>query len=391
MSHDPKGCPPEFQRYPLPRDRTRIRIIIICHARDGLKLREIGAASAHAARARCAHARMATSRADRGVIVGLRPEPCSSRNASLAPREAHPDLSTENMTRVEPHHSTLMRFPAIGERWGLLWEALALGAIGHTKESVMSGSDRMLVQQAQATSHPCSFIDPVPPAALSRASGKGTWMNLRGTSGITNGDRTFASAAATTTSIAGAELAICTIRATMRLTTSSGSRSPAASGQRRLLGVLQALAQHDLLRRFDYLSTVSGGGYIGTSLTWLTSRLAAKPPRRTDEATRPKFRSRSRHCPRWLGLGPSDRKPPSPAIRRKSAPHRSLRQRRPTNRTRARPGESHGRDAPPLRQHGNYLTPGEGIALTSVIVVLLQGMILNLLCPGLIIAGRHGT
>ena len=38
------------------------------------------------------------------------------------------------------------------------------------------------------------------------------------------------------------------------------------------LGVLQALAKHDLLRRFDYLSTVSGGGYIGTSLTWLTSR-----------------------------------------------------------------------------------------------------------------------
>ena len=38
------------------------------------------------------------------------------------------------------------------------------------------------------------------------------------------------------------------------------------------LGVLQALARHDLLRKFDYLSTVSGGGYIGTSLTWLTSR-----------------------------------------------------------------------------------------------------------------------
>jgi hypothetical protein len=32
-----------------------------------------------------------------------------------------------------------------------------------------------------------------------------------------------------------------------------------------------------------------------------------------------------------------------------------------------------------LRQHGNYLTPGEGITLTSVIVVLLRGMILNLL------------
>ena len=34
------------------------------------------------------------------------------------------------------------------------------------------------------------------------------------------------------------------------------------------LGVLQALDRYDLLRRVDYLSTVSGGGYIGSALTW---------------------------------------------------------------------------------------------------------------------------
>src|SRR5215472_12780511 len=34
------------------------------------------------------------------------------------------------------------------------------------------------------------------------------------------------------------------------------------------LGVLQALARHGLLFRFDYLSTVSGGGYIGS---WLSA------------------------------------------------------------------------------------------------------------------------
>lgn len=34
------------------------------------------------------------------------------------------------------------------------------------------------------------------------------------------------------------------------------------------LGVLQGLARHDLLKHFDYLSTVSGGGYIGG---WLTA------------------------------------------------------------------------------------------------------------------------
>ena len=34
------------------------------------------------------------------------------------------------------------------------------------------------------------------------------------------------------------------------------------------LGVLQALAESGLLRRFDYISSVSGGGYIATSLQW---------------------------------------------------------------------------------------------------------------------------
>jgi hypothetical protein len=33
------------------------------------------------------------------------------------------------------------------------------------------------------------------------------------------------------------------------------------------LGVLQALNHHDLIKRIDYLSTVSGGGYIGSSLS----------------------------------------------------------------------------------------------------------------------------
>ena len=34
------------------------------------------------------------------------------------------------------------------------------------------------------------------------------------------------------------------------------------------LGVLQRLAKNKLLEKIDYLSTVSGGGYIGSSLTW---------------------------------------------------------------------------------------------------------------------------
>jgi len=37
------------------------------------------------------------------------------------------------------------------------------------------------------------------------------------------------------------------------------------------LGVLQRLARHKLLSHVDYLSTVSGGGYIGS---WLTAWVA---------------------------------------------------------------------------------------------------------------------
>ena len=40
------------------------------------------------------------------------------------------------------------------------------------------------------------------------------------------------------------------------------------------LGVLQGLARHSLLTRFDYLSTVSGGGYIGS---WLTAWIYRHP------------------------------------------------------------------------------------------------------------------
>src|SRR5450432_2005799 len=42
------------------------------------------------------------------------------------------------------------------------------------------------------------------------------------------------------------------------------------------LGILQALAGHKLLRKFDYLSTVSGGGYVGSWLAALTHRFPSK-------------------------------------------------------------------------------------------------------------------
>ncbi|MGA9333998.1 MAG: patatin-like phospholipase family protein [Rudaea sp.] len=43
------------------------------------------------------------------------------------------------------------------------------------------------------------------------------------------------------------------------------------------LGVLQALQAGGMMRRVDYLSSVSGGGYIASCYTWLRDRLATVP------------------------------------------------------------------------------------------------------------------
>src|SRR5437868_9153575 len=52
------------------------------------------------------------------------------------------------------------------------------------------------------------------------------------------------------------------------------------------LGAIQSLAEHGLLSQFDYLSTVSGGGYIGGWLSaWITRKKGIEkvvPHLRTD-------------------------------------------------------------------------------------------------------------
>ena len=45
------------------------------------------------------------------------------------------------------------------------------------------------------------------------------------------------------------------------------------------LGILQSFANEGLLKRFDYMSTVSGGGYIGSALTWFLSDVWQEPGR----------------------------------------------------------------------------------------------------------------
>jgi hypothetical protein len=133
------------------------------------------------------------------------------------------------------------------------------------------------------------------------------------------------------------------------------------------LGVLQALARHDLLSRFDYLSTVSGGGYIGTSLTWLTSKVVTDRARAAHGAAgmaAPPF------PPQGFGVGPSgDGEAAAPF------PYGSD---DPCTAREPHQASAEGAMLRYLRQHGNYLTPGKGITLTSVIIVLLRGIVLNL-------------
>lgn len=109
------------------------------------------------------------------------------------------------------------------------------------------------------------------------------------------------------------------------------------------LGLLQSLARENLLKHFDYLSTVSGGGYIGASLTWLLSdKFREKEgehygldredfPYGTAE---PRDRSDSRH---WKGM---------------------LRY---------------------LREHAEYLAPNKDISILSGLAVVVRGIFLNLL------------
>ncbi|MEP3279868.1 MAG: patatin-like phospholipase family protein [Stappiaceae bacterium] len=109
------------------------------------------------------------------------------------------------------------------------------------------------------------------------------------------------------------------------------------------LGVMQKLAASGVFKYVDYLSTVSGGGYIGSALAWW---LSGKSSRKHADTT--DMFDTSKHVP-W---GISD------------------------------PGEV---EASPnailsyLRRNGKYLIPGNGITLVSGLSVVLRAVLLNLL------------
>ncbi|BAW80141.1 hypothetical conserved protein [Candidatus Nitrosoglobus terrae] len=98
------------------------------------------------------------------------------------------------------------------------------------------------------------------------------------------------------------------------------------------LGILQAVELYGFLKRVDYLSTVSGGGYIGSALTWFMSFHRSAFPFPTE---------------RWYG----------------------------EQYKAAQKADTIGT----LHEHASYLTPSQGLNLWSLIAFILGGTLINLL------------
>ncbi|HUL94304.1 MAG TPA: patatin-like phospholipase family protein [Burkholderiales bacterium] len=122
------------------------------------------------------------------------------------------------------------------------------------------------------------------------------------------------------------------------------------------LGVLQALAHAKWLPKFDYLSTVSGGGYIGSSLSYLLHR---------------KWE--------WAASGGGKRPDIAFDVSKDDFPYQSFPMVSvppPADNEAAR---VKGRLLRILRQNASYLTPGCSISLLSLIGVVLRNSAVSLL------------
>ncbi len=121
------------------------------------------------------------------------------------------------------------------------------------------------------------------------------------------------------------------------------------------LGVLQALAHANVLKKFDYLSTVSGGGYIGASITWLLSDKVqqTQPKQQTEKHQQCKFGLDAGNFPYGTDA------PSAHAETRDNEVQQSLLRY--------------------LREHGHYLSPGNGLNIFALIGVVLRGTTLNLI------------
>ncbi|HVQ73735.1 MAG TPA: patatin-like phospholipase family protein [Bradyrhizobium sp.] len=148
------------------------------------------------------------------------------------------------------------------------------------------------------------------------------------------------------------------------------------------LGVLQSLAEHDLLRRFQYISSVSGGGYIASSLQWWWSQ-GRTPDLPVDKVPSCDDRGAYGTRPYNFPYGPAH--PTTGAVEAVSPDKKSSDPKPdPTGATTEAPSPAPKSPDPKpelvlsfLRAHSSYLTPGHGLTVWSMIGVLLRTIIIS--------------
>jgi hypothetical protein len=141
------------------------------------------------------------------------------------------------------------------------------------------------------------------------------------------------------------------------------------------LGVLQALAEKSLLQRFDYISSVSGGGYIATSLQWWWSRPRDDAPVVPDDETPiVTFGVQPTDFPYGPARSGPAAQPPS-ASNAQPAGNRQAADDKPTHEVLQRAEKNLAF----LRAHSSYLTPGNGLSLWAILGVLLRTVAISLL------------
>lgn len=132
------------------------------------------------------------------------------------------------------------------------------------------------------------------------------------------------------------------------------------------LGVLQALAYRRALPQVDYLSTVSGGGYIGVSLSFLLHQ-SSQGTVPADVKDVPKFDVSRENFPYvsypMVGVGGAASEAPGVPAPEHLRQHENFK----------------GRLLRRLRQSANYLVPGKGLTLLSLTGVVLRNLTSSLL------------
>ncbi len=139
------------------------------------------------------------------------------------------------------------------------------------------------------------------------------------------------------------------------LALSGGGIRSAAFG----LGVMQGLVTDDVLVKIDYLSTVSGGGFIGSSLTWFLHKENSYEEDAADASDNGQSSGDEFSLAGSAGTSKDD----FPFGDKKAG---------------GRTDNKNNKILDFIRQHCNYLLPGNGLDMTSLFAVVTRSMFVSL-------------